>query len=101
MGRNNEKAMFAKINNLNKWKANHEFVASSMRNQANQAENIRKLESNIDRLKNPKNTMNPEAKKFAINQNIKEIKDIQKKQQFRTGTNFNKKLHDQHSRGFY
>jgi len=98
MGRKNEKAMFA---NMNKWKINPKAVASLMRQQANQADNIRTLESNIDRIKNPKYAMNPEAKKFAIKQYQDEINDIQKKQDFPTGTNFNEKLHSQHSKGIY
>jgi hypothetical protein len=97
MGRKNEKAMFAK----NKWKINPKAVDSSMKQQANQADNIRKLERHIDRINNPKYAMNPEAKKFAIKQYMGEIKDIQKKQDFPTGTQFNEKLHAQHSRGNY
>ena len=81
---------------------------------------LKRLESDITRLRDPKNAMNPIASASiikAMQSEIKELKSINQMpepspmgaKKFRSeqffknhkGTNFNKKLHDQHSRGFY
>lgn len=76
MGRNNEKAMFAK---QRKWEVNKDGLSSIITHQTNLANNIRSLESHRDRIQDSRYAMNPEAKKFAIKQYDREIKDIQKR----------------------